>query len=70
MMTPYLKPCAHCGWDQIEIRYGREAARSAEYYPDKEASVRCQRCGIGTRRRSRAEIAVRQWNRRGGVWDE
>lgn len=70
MKPPYLKPCEHCGSEEIDILYGKEAYKSRDYFPAFEASVRCHKCGIGTRKRSRAEIAVRQWNRRKGVWDD
>lgn len=66
MMKPYLKPCPYCGEYNIEILYGRDRNVYDEYAPDREASVRCMHCGIGTRLHSRAEISVRKWNRRVG----
>lgn len=64
MKRPDLKPCPFCGNTNIGILYGKEAYQSKDYFPAFEASVRCLRCGIGTRKRSHAEIAVNLWNRR------
>jgi len=64
MVNPFLLYCPCCGCETIDILYGRDAVRSETYFPQERGSVRCRRCGIGTRMHPAVEQAVRKWNRR------
>lgn len=64
MINPFLLYCPFCGCENIDILYGRDAIRSEVYFPKERGSVRCRRCGMGSRMHPAVEQAVRKWNKR------
>lgn len=64
LSNPFLMYCPFCGSESIDILYGREAVTCEVYLPKERGSVRCHRCGMGSRMHPMVEQAVKKWNRR------
>lgn len=60
-----LKSCPFCGGrPQLYYYEGKDWFSSNSYYPEKNAIIRCKKCGMGTNKLKKASVVSKIWNTR------